>query len=86
MVYEKGIILSEVDFYLDANVKSEEDATITSDFMNVVDLKKAMAYVVTITATDTAGNQTDETVNVTVKEIAPLPAEEVGPPSPATGE
>ncbi len=69
VTYDLGIAKTEAEYLVDANVVSEVDAVISSDFAEVVNLNKVGTYVVTITATDAENNQASIQVNVYVKEM-----------------
>ncbi|MBF2440996.1 LapB repeat-containing protein, partial [Listeria seeligeri] len=55
ITYETGTEKSEAQFFSDVSAKTEEDAVITSDFDQVVNLDVPGDYEVTLTSTNAAG-------------------------------
>ncbi len=68
VTYEKGISKTDAAFLVDAEVSSEADIMITSDFASKVDLNTLGTYTVTITGEDPKGNKASVQVDVTVED------------------
>ncbi|CAM4274017.1 LapB repeat-containing protein [Listeria ivanovii] len=78
VTYHVNANKTEVDFFKDANVKAADNndnadkLTIATDFGEKVDLTKPGKYAITVSATDTAGNESTKKVQVQVEKDKPV--------------
>ncbi|WP_203573158.1 LapB repeat-containing protein [Listeria ivanovii] len=81
VTYDKGIAKNEAEFFNDVSATTERDATITSDFNQVVDLAVADDYEVILTSTNATGSVSTKVIVHVVENITP-----VNPLNPKTSD
>ncbi|MBC1586320.1 LapB repeat-containing protein [Listeria seeligeri] len=84
ITYETGTEKSEAKFFSDVSAKTEEDAVITSDFDQVVNLDVPGDYEVTLTSTNAAGLTSMKVIVYVVENTTPVdPKTPENPKTPA---
>ncbi|MHC5409648.1 LapB repeat-containing protein, partial [Listeria seeligeri] len=84
ITYETGTEKSEAQFFSDVSAKTEEDAVITSDFGQVVNLDVPGDYEVTLTSTNADGSTSMKVIVHVVENATPVDPKK--PDDPKTPE